>query len=70
VLKAQQERDADGKLSRSQAETANGVHVTVDAGGEGCVVAYGEGAGGVGEEGDDRVGAVAKGGECAGGWGW
>ena len=61
VLEAQQEEHADvlgGETRGGQAEAADRVRVAVDAGGEGGEVAGFEHVGGVGEEGDDRGGAL------------
>ena len=62
VLEAEEERGADGDAGcvRGRREAAEGELVAVDAGGEGGVVACGEGVGGVDEEGGERGGAVGS----------
>ena len=66
VLDAEEKTDADCEAVGSKGEAAEGALVAVDAGGEGGVVACGEGVGGFGEEGDDRGGAVVNRGELQG----
>ena len=66
VLDAEQESRAKSASGGGGSVAANRALVAVDAGGEGGVVARGEGVGGVGEEGGDRGGAIVKGGPLQG----
>ena len=65
MLEAEEERGADGEAGAEDGEVDRAL-VAVDAGGEGGVVARGEGVGGIGEEGGERGGAVVDGGELPG----
>ena len=66
VLDAEQESRAKSESGGGESVAANRALVAVDAGGEGGVVARGEGVGGVGEEGGDRGGAIVEGGPLQG----
>ena len=66
VFDAEQEADAESERCEGEHEAADRALVAVDAGGEVGVVACGEGVDGVGEEGDERGGAVADDGALQG----